>query len=176
MTKKVHFSGKRRMPTLPTATKEQKVQKTRNAEYYDFQGVQDTLYVQHGKLLKQLWKMGIRDKTLLSILSAMLKAKVAEIGFPERGTPQGGIISPLLANVVLNELDWWIASQWETMPTRHPYAVTIAPNGTESRGKAYRALQSTRLKECWIVRYADDFKIFCRKRSDAVKLFAATQQ
>ena len=58
--------------------------------------------VQHGKLLKQLWQMGIRDKTLLSILSAMLKAEVAEIGFPERGTPQGGIISPLLANVVLN--------------------------------------------------------------------------
>lgn len=132
--------------------------------------------VQHGKLLKQLWQMGIRDKTLLSILSAMLKAEVAEIGFPERGTPQGGIISPLLANVVLNELDWWIASQWENMPTRHPYAVTIASNGTASRGKTYRALQSTRLKECWIVRYADDFKIFCRKRSDAVKLFAATQQ
>lgn len=46
MTKKGHFSGKRRMPTLPTATKEQKVQKIRNAEYYDFQGVQDTLYTQ----------------------------------------------------------------------------------------------------------------------------------
>lgn len=43
-------------------------------------------------------------------------------------------------------------------------------------GKTYRALQSTQLKECWIVRYADDFKILCRKRSDAVKLFAATQQ
>ena len=60
-----------------------------------------------------------------------------------------------------------------------PYGVvydTIAPNGTASRGKTYRALQSTQLKECWIVRYADDFKILCRKRSDAVKLFAATQQ
>lgn len=31
---------------MPTATKEQKVQKIRNAEYYDFQGVQDTLYTQ----------------------------------------------------------------------------------------------------------------------------------
>ena len=117
--------------------------------------------------------MGIRDKTLLSILWAMLKAEVAKIGFPERGRPRGGIISPLLANMVLNELDWWISSQWETMSTRHLYAVTIATNGTESRGKAYRALQSTQLKECWIVRYADDFKILCR---NAVKLFAATQQ
>ena len=32
-----------------------------------------------------------------------------------------------------------------------------------------------KLKECYIVRYADDFKIFCRKHSDAVKLFEATK-
>ena len=35
--------------------------------------------------------------------------------------------------------------------------------------------KDSNLKECYLVRYADDFKIFCRKRSDAVKLFAATQ-
>ena len=51
--------------------------------------------VNHGKLLKQMWTLGIRDKKLLSIISAMLKAEVAGIGFPEKGTPQGGIISPL---------------------------------------------------------------------------------
>lgn len=51
--------------------------------------------VNHGKLLKQMWTHGIRDKKLLSIISAMLKAEVAGIGFPEKGTPQGGIISPL---------------------------------------------------------------------------------
>ena len=43
--------------------------------------------------------MGIHDKKLLSIISAMLKAEVAGIGFPEKGTPQGGIISPLLPSV-----------------------------------------------------------------------------
>ena len=44
--------------------------------------------VQHGKLLKQLWTLGIRDKRLLKIISVMLKAEVAGIGFPEKGTPQ----------------------------------------------------------------------------------------
>jgi group II intron reverse transcriptase/maturase len=47
--------------------------------------------VSHGKLLKQLWALGIREKKLLCIISAMLKAEVAGIGFPEVGTPQGGL-------------------------------------------------------------------------------------
>jgi len=132
--------------------------------------------VNHGKLLKQLWTLGVKDKKLLSILSAMLKAEIAGIGFPEMGTPQGGIISPLLSNIVLNELDWWIASQWETMPTSHNYAETVCHNGTVSRGKTYRALKGTGLKECWIIRYADDFKIFCRNRNDADRMFIATQK
>ena len=131
--------------------------------------------VNHGKLLRQIWTMGIHDKKLLSIISAMLKAEVAGIGFPEKGTPQGGILSPLLSNIVLNELDWWITSQWVGMPTRHEYSGKIHENGTKDQSKKYRELRKTNLKECYIVRYADDFKIFCRKHSDAVKLFEATR-
>jgi group II intron reverse transcriptase/maturase len=131
--------------------------------------------VNHGKLLRQIWAMGIHDKKLLSIISAMLKAEVAGIGFPEKGTPQGGIISPLLSNIVLNELDWWITSQWVGMPTRHEYSGRIHANGTKDQSKKYRELRKTKLKECYIVRYADDFKIFCKRHSDAVKLFEATK-
>lgn len=132
--------------------------------------------VSHGKLLKQMWTLGIRDKKLLSIISAMLKAEIAEIGFPDKGTPQGGIISPLLSNIVLNELDWWVASQWETMPTHTPYKCRELKNGTLDKSNVYAALRKTGLKECYIVRYADDFKIFCRYRSDAQKIFAAVKQ
>lgn len=132
--------------------------------------------VNHGKLLKQMWTLGIRDKKLLSIISAMLKAEVAGIGFPEKGTPQGGIISPLLSNIVLNELDWWIVSQWEEMPTQKNYVHRIYANGTPDKSNTIRVLRTTKLKECYVVRYADDFKIFCKKRSDAVKLFEATKQ
>lgn len=132
--------------------------------------------VNHGKLLKQIWTLGIRDKRLICIISAMLKAEVAGIGFPEKGTPQGGIISPLLSNIVLNELDWWIASQWEEIPTKHDYSGRIHTTGTKDKSKKYRALRSTRLKECYIVRYADDFKLFCRNYSDAAIMFEATKK
>ena len=133
--------------------------------------------VNHGKLLKQMWTLGIRDKKLLSIISTMLKAEVAGIGFPEKGTPQGGIISPLLSNIVLNELDWWIVSQWEEMPTQRNYVHRIYANGTPDKSSTIRTLRNyTNLKECYVVRYADDFKIFCKKRSDAIKLFEATKQ
>lgn len=132
--------------------------------------------VNHGKLLKQMWTMGIRDKKLISIISAMLKAEVAEIGFPEKGTPQGGIISPLLSNIVLNELDWWISSQWETIPTHYEYKISVDKRGVASSGGRLWALKHSNLKECRFVRYADDFKIFCRTRQDAEKLFIATKK
>ena len=130
----------------------------------------------HGKLLKQMWTLGIRDKKLLSIISAMMKAEVAGIGFPEKGTPQGGIISPLLSNIVLNELDWWIASQWETIPTRKEHKGKTLKTGTVDRSRVYEVLRrSSNLKECFVVRYADDFKIFCRYKNEAKRLYRATQ-
>ena len=133
--------------------------------------------VNHGKLLRQMWTMGIRDKHVISIISAMLKAEVAGIGFPEKGTPQGGIISPLLSNIVLNELDWWISSQWENIPMRKNYGHVRSDNGVIDKGYVYHVLrEKTTLKECYGLRYADDFRIFCRNRQDAEKLFIATQK
>lgn len=133
--------------------------------------------VNHGKLLRQMWTIGIRDKQVLSIISAMLKSEVAGIGFPDKGTPQGGVISPLLSNIVLNELDWWISSQWENMPMRKNYGHVRSDNGVLDKGYMYHVLrEQTNLKECYGLQYADDFRIFCRSRQDAEKLFIATQK
>ena len=117
--------------------------------------------ISHTKLIRQIWALGIRDKKLLCIIKEMLKAPVVlpdgKKTYPARGTPQGGILSPLLANIVLNELDWWIASQWEEMPTKTKFKTRSNAQGTEIKSHAYRALRRSRLKEMHAVRYADDF-------------------
>ena len=96
--------------------------------------------------------------------------------YPTKGTPQGGILSPLLANIVLNELDWWISSQWETMPTHHKYHIGINKNGSLAKSGVYYALRRSNLKEMYIVRYADDFKILCRSKEDADNIFIAVKK
>lgn len=138
--------------------------------------------VNHGKLLKQMLTMGIKDKKLLTIISKMLKAKIklpdGTIIENDKGTPQGGILSPLLSNIVLNELDWWIASQWETIPTKTKTA-QVVDRGAKGidRGNKYKVLRSkSNLKECYTVRYADDFKIFCKSYTSAKKMYFATKQ
>jgi len=123
--------------------------------------------IDHGKLLKQIWTLGIRDKSLLAIISKLLKAEIEGIGIPTKGTPQGGIISPLLANIALNEYDQWVNSQWDEMNTKVKYS---------NYGNKARALKDSNLKEVHIVRYADDAKLFCRNHTDAVKIFEATKQ
>jgi RNA-directed DNA polymerase len=127
----------------------------------DIEGFFDN--VSHRKLIKQLYNIGIKDKRVLTVINKMLKAPVKGIGIPTKGTPQGGILSPLLSNVVLNDLDWWVSSQWETFVTRHTYSRI---------GKKYRALRdSSDMKEMFIVRYADDFKIFTRNHETAIRAF-----
>ena len=130
--------------------------------------------VNHSKLKKQIWSMGIQDKNLLCVIGKILESEIEGIGKATKGVPQGGILSPLLSNIVLNELDWWISSQWDEFPTKHDYSSNEGNRISYSR--TYRALKTTNLKEMWIVRYADDFKIFCRNYQMAKKVYIAVQQ
>lgn len=118
--------------------------------------------VNHTRLMKQMWNMGIQDRKVLRIIMKILKAPIQGEGVPTKGTPQGGIISPLLSNIVLNDLYQWVASQWEKFKTRHQY---------NRKDNKHRALKKTKLKEGYIVGYADDFKILCRDWKTAQKWY-----
>ncbi|WP_343083094.1 group II intron reverse transcriptase/maturase [Blautia producta] len=143
----------------------------------DIKGFFDNVH--HGKLLKQLWSMGVQDKRVLAIISKMLKADVmlpdGTVQKSTKGTPQGGILSPLLANVVLNELDWWVVSQWEEFPARD-FVEKPRPDGKgTNRVVKYKMLERSNLKKCFIVRYADDFKVFCENFEDAKRIKMAVE-
>lgn len=122
--------------------------------------------INHTLLLKQLWNIGIQDKQVLKIISKMLKAVIDGEGKPTKGTPQGGILSPLLSNIVLNDLDQWVAGQWENFETNYEYS---------RQSSKFQMLKRTNLKEGYIVRYADDFKIICRDWKTAKKWFHAVR-
>ena len=123
-----------------------------------------------------MWTLGIRDKHLLGKILCMLKAPIklpdGKLIYSQKGTPQGGIISPLLANIVLSELDRWVENNWEENPIVYKYAIT--KNGTSKSG--YMAMRKTNLKEMYIVRYADDFRIFCRTKTAAQQTKIAITQ
>ncbi len=136
---------------------------------FDIKGFFDN--VNHAKLIRQIWTMGIHDKHLIyvlrRILTAPIKLEDGTMAVPDKGTPQGGIISPLLANIVLNELDHWVESQWQWCPI-------CKRNARPENG--YRQAKKSNLKEMFIVRYADDFRIFCRTRESAERTKHAVTQ
>lgn len=96
--------------------------------------------IPHQTILKTV-REKVMDNKFLTLITHFLKAGVSIKGivYPtEKGVPQGGVISPLLANVVLNKLDWFLQSQ--------------GAYGKESRKVLdHRGINSR------FVRYADDW-------------------
>lgn len=79
----------------------------------------------------------IADGNILNTIKRLLNSGVMEEGKltpTPKGTPQGGVISPLLANTALDHLDWFLEAQ-----------------------------------KLYFVRYADDFVVLCKTKSEAEK-------
>lgn len=98
------------------------------------------------RMLVTMIQERIKDGALIRLIGKWLNAGVLEKGvlsYPEDGTPQGGVISPLLANIYLHHvLDHWF--NWAIKPKR--------------KGR------------CFLVRYADDFVIGFEFESDARRI------
>ena len=117
-------------------------------------------HIDHSVLIKRLYHMGIQDRRVLQIIKAMLKAGImGECERNEEGTPQGGLISPLLANVYLDIMDEWIAKQWECKKTRYPYK--------NQNTKLFALRNRSALRPGYLIRYADDFVILTDTRAHA---------
>ncbi len=101
--------------------------------------------IDHGHL-REFLKRRVRDGVILRLIGKWLNAGVLEEGVltnPELGTPQGGVISPLLANIFLH----YVLDEW--------FAKEVRPR---LKGGAF------------LIRYADDFVIGVAREDDARRI------
>ena len=100
-------------------------------------------------LMLRIIKRRVNDGAIIRIIGRWLNAGVMEgttLIHPEKGTPQGGVISPVLSNIFLHHvLDRW-------------YVRTVR---TRLKGRSF------------LIRFADDFIIGCEQEGDAKRVMAA---
>ncbi|RYH05227.1 reverse transcriptase domain-containing protein, partial [Tropicimonas sp. IMCC6043] len=78
----------------------------------------------------------------------------------ERGTPQGGVISPLLANLFLHyAFDMWMCRNFPDIPFERYADDAICHCGSEDQATALRAALDARLTECGLTLHPDKTKI-----------------
>jgi len=83
--------------------------------------------------LREILKRRVRDGVLVRLIGKWLKAGVWEgesVSYPEQGTPQGGVISPMLSNIYLHEvLDKWFVEVVRPRMKGRAYLVRFADDG-----------------------------------------------
>lgn len=119
--------------------------------------------IDHNVMIKSLWNIGIRDKRVLSIIKQMLRAGVMdECTKSELETPQGGIISPLLANIYLNRFDNYMTGDFERKRLKKQHS--------RRDGELTAMRNHSNLKTCYFIRYADDWVILTDSKESAERL------
>ena len=102
--------------------------------------------------IREILRLRVNDGKIISLIGKWLKAGVFEDGrvyYPDCGSPQGGVISPLIANIFLNHvLDEWYVTQAKP----------------RLQGRSF------------LIRFADDFVIGCEFEEDAHRLMRVVPQ
>ena len=99
-------------------------------------------HINHAILMREV-KRRVADTRVLNLVSQFLKAGVMEERLfqrTEEGTPQGGVVSPLLANIYLHRFDEWWWKQYGSLPLQEKRKRREGKQGNSS-----------------LLRYADDF-------------------
>ena len=126
----------------------------------DIEGYFDN--INHRILLRKLYRIGVKDKRIICIIKKMLTAgyvyqnKEYETNF---GTVQGGIISPLLANVYLNDCDWMIGRMYQ-----HPRTKCKLESSERSK------LSKKGINPKYLIRYCDDWQILTTTLNEAKRI------
>jgi hypothetical protein len=109
------------------------------------ENLDENLYIAHN-LLRDTIRLRVNDGGIIRLIGKWLNAGVAEGGriiYPEKGTPQGGVISPVLSNIFLH----YVLDDW--------YVKQVQPR---MKGK------------CFLIRFADDFIMGFQLESDAKRM------
>ncbi|MBW8309396.1 MAG: group II intron reverse transcriptase/maturase [Candidatus Paracaedibacteraceae bacterium] len=138
----------------------------------------------------------IHDNRFIRLLSGLLKAGYLEdwkFNNTFSGVPQGGVVSPILSNIVLDRLDKYVEQQLIPANTKgsqrktNPPYVRLTMQATEARRKndwerVHRLMQKAQtmpsrdpndpnFRRLWYVRYADDFLLgFIGPKNEAVEI------
>jgi group II intron reverse transcriptase/maturase len=140
----------------------------------DIQKYFDT--IDHGKL-REILSRRVRDGVLLRLIGKWLNAGVMEDGsvsYPETGSPQGGVISPMLANIFLHEvLDVWFEREVKPRLSGRAYLVRYADDAVmlfereQDAGRVMEVLPK-RFGKYGLTLHPDKTRLLAFKRPDRV--------
>lgn len=129
---------------------------SRLKRFYVIEGDLESYFdtVNHRKLMRLL-RRRVADRGVLDLIWMFLKAGILEgrlFAKTEAGVPQGGILSPLLANVYLHEFDRWAEQKWHCLSPYQRQRLRNSGRGTYQ-----------------MVRYADDFVVVSNDTIEGVR-------